>query len=406
MKNVLLVSIAFPPKNNPECLQTAKCFKYLSKHAEINLDVVTSKSPTLFMPYDSNLEGYATNIRQLIELPIKENKYVNFSIRKLCPWLLQKPDTKFTFFKQWKKVVKSLKQKPDIIYSRSFPLSSALMALQLKKVYNVPWIMHLSDPWVENPIDTRHKKSIRFNESKERECFNIADAISFTSKKTIEIYEQKYPDLKENFFHFPNVFDPEEIVENDFQFKSKIRFVYTGGLVEDRSPNHIFEAIKLLKERNINVDEKAEFVFAGDFDRKNLGYFDTYNLSCVKNLGFVSYAEAQKLQQSADVLLVIDTPFEDSRKAVFFPSKILDYIIAQRRILALTDRASTTYDIVHHKFGECVEHKNVAEIAKQIEQAINAYSNKDKTYFNIKRIDSTFSAEFNTHRLVELMSKL
>ena len=38
MKNVLFVSIAFPPKNDPECLQTAKYFKYLVDTQKVNIN--------------------------------------------------------------------------------------------------------------------------------------------------------------------------------------------------------------------------------------------------------------------------------------------------------------------------------------------------------------------------------
>ena len=92
MKNVLFVSIAFPPKNDPECLQTAKYFKYLVHNGQVNIDVVTSKNPTLFMPVDEKLRKYAKGYRQLVEVPIYENKYTNFLIRKISPDFLNQPE--------------------------------------------------------------------------------------------------------------------------------------------------------------------------------------------------------------------------------------------------------------------------------------------------------------------------
>src|SRR5690348_15468138 len=137
--NILFISIAFPPKNNPECLQAGKYFKYLSRIEGNNIEVLTSAIPTLFMPYDHSLERNIPAGTRSVQIKIPENKYLNFLIRKINPALLQLPDSKFLFHYQWKKAIKKLHGLPDVIYSRSFPLSSTIMALKLVKYYRVPW---------------------------------------------------------------------------------------------------------------------------------------------------------------------------------------------------------------------------------------------------------------------------
>ena len=150
-KKVLFCSIAFPPKSDPECLQVAKYFKYLSQATGYDFDVVTSKDNTLFMSVDEGLRSYDVGFVNKVKLPIYENKYLNFLIRKINHNRLLKPDSKFSFIKGFKKVIKNL-SKPDIIYSRSYPMSSAFLAEKLKDYYEVPWVMHLSDPWVGSPF--------------------------------------------------------------------------------------------------------------------------------------------------------------------------------------------------------------------------------------------------------------
>lgn len=147
---VLLISIAFPPKRDPESLQVARYCKYLNVINNLDLGVITSKTPTLFMEEDETLIHYTNGIKIIKELRIYENKYLNFIIRKINPsWMLY-PDSKFSFWWQYKNVLSHVKEKPDILYSRSYPISSTLLALELKKKINVPWILHLSDrsaPW-------------------------------------------------------------------------------------------------------------------------------------------------------------------------------------------------------------------------------------------------------------------
>ena len=74
MKNILFVSVAFPPKSDPECLQTAKYFHHLQKHKDLKIDVVTSAIPTLYMPYDKHLEVYAEGLNQLVSVKLRENR--------------------------------------------------------------------------------------------------------------------------------------------------------------------------------------------------------------------------------------------------------------------------------------------------------------------------------------------
>ena len=85
MKSILFVSIAFPPKFDAEGLQVAKYLKYLLREGggHFDIDVVTSRMPTLNMSYDPSLESASIGIRQRIELPIFENKYSNFILALL-----------------------------------------------------------------------------------------------------------------------------------------------------------------------------------------------------------------------------------------------------------------------------------------------------------------------------------
>ena len=71
----LLISIAFPPKCDPESLQVAKYCKYLKNEKEIQLEVITSKDPTLFMETDAALQMY----REGISVSDK-SKYLKISI--------------------------------------------------------------------------------------------------------------------------------------------------------------------------------------------------------------------------------------------------------------------------------------------------------------------------------------
>lgn len=402
---VLFVSIAFPPKSDAEGLQVAKYLKYLFKegHAQFDIDVVTSKLPTLNMSYDASLESVSTGIRQRIELPIFENKYTNFILRKLVPWAIQAPDSKFSFHWQSFRVPGLLQKPPALIYSRSFPPSSSVMAYKLKHYYNIPWIMHLSDIWADCPETLYKGRSTAYNQKVERKCFESADAVCVTSQKTLEFYEKKYSHLNKRIELFPNVFDSEDIMLSDQRSvvcNKKLRIVHTGSLAGDRSPEPFLKAMASLpKEKQNNF----EVIFIGSTDRKNKAILDSYRCDCLSYYGAIEYQKALEFQRSADVLLLIDLPVEQPELRVFFPSKILDYMIAKKPILALIDKGSETHSVIQRNgLGTCIERHDTESIRDHL---LWLLSSRDSEYFNAREILPEYDAAYNAKRLIELFKE-
>ena len=407
MKNLLLVSIAFPPKNDPEGIQVAKYLKYLLLSKTWKIDVVTSANPTLNMPVDKGLQGFSNGVNQIIEIKLFENRYINFLIRKILPSVLEKPDSKMSFQWQWRNIVKKLENTPDIIYSRSNPISSAALGFHLKNYYKVPWILHLSDPWVDNPLHRFTKKGKKYNELLEKKCFEVADAISLTSSKTLQFYQKKYPGIKDKFFLSANVFDEANLNKKAHVFGEKLKFVYTGGLAGSRSPALLIKTLRKINNQNPNLLTNVEFIFAGQFDRQNKLIFEKTDLNCVKYLGLISYKNAIKLQREADILIVIDSPISNPHEAMFFPSKILDYMMARRKILAITSYNSSSYSIIDQEnLGKCFDHKDNNGLEKYILTVIENWRQKDGAFFNLVGDFESYSAAKNVKILMEKMRSL
>ena len=406
MKSILFVSIAFPPKFDSEGLQVARYFKYLSKFAKGNfvIDVVTSASPTLYMTYDKSLEDANQGYRQKIEIKIFENRYLNFLLRKFNPAWILRPDSKHTFFRQWKKVVNQLKEPPSLIYSRSNPWSSAVMALKLKEYYGVPWVMHLSDPWSDSPVNSLRGKVKEINEDYEQLCFKHADYISLTSHQTIAFYRSKYPQYVDKFIYFPNVYDSDDILPKaSTPISSKLKLVYTGGLAGNRSPEPFLKAVDCLPE---SKRERIEIVFSGIADRANKALFKKYLQSCISYIGpLATYKDAISLQQDADVLLLVDFPISQRNLRMYFLSKLLDYMIARKYIIAITGEGSVCWSIINGKMGRCFEesdYKNLANHLIMLVEEKERYSD----IFNIDEINPEYDAAMNSERLKRLFIDL
>ncbi len=403
--NLLLVSIAFPPKRDAESLQVAKYFSALTQLGEAQIDVVTSAPPTLYMPTDDGLSQYARGYRQLVEVDFFEHRYTNFALRKLVPSLMQRPDSRFPFFRKWRSVVRALRTAPDIIYSRSFPLSSTLMAYRLACHFDVPWVLHLGDPWTVSPLHSIAAAS-KWNHDAETKCFARAAAITVTSPKTAEVYTAKYPQYSDKFLVYPNVYDADLAVRNPWTRGAKLRFVYTGGLVATRSPALILQALDLLEKLNPDARRDIEVVIAGPADRANMALL-VGSANRLRYLGDLPLNVALQEQRSADVLLLIDSSFSDPSQAMFFPSKLVDYIAAERRVIGITDQHSTTWDVMGRLgLGDRIPHGNAQALCDALVEAWCAWSRADSRYFERTVRTEDYEAAFNAQRLMKLFRSL
>ncbi len=401
---ILFISIAFPPKNDPESLQAGRYAKYLVRNGA-RLQVVTSRIPTLYMPYDKTLEEYSHRDGKAIELPVIETRVSNFVMRKISPIGLDYPDSKFSFPLQWRRVTRRVDERPDIIYSRSNPLSSSLMGYHLAQHFKAPWVMHMSDPWVDSPARNYTRSEFRFNAGWEERCMRLASRVSVTTLETMRYYQRKYPAFDSKYFLSPNVYDPEKVGVRLPDFGERMRIVYTGGLAGNRTPEFFLDACRQALAKDAGF-ANIEVIFAGPADRRNRAILESADLDFVRYVGNVSYAETRELQQHAHLLLTIDEPVADKQRAMFLPSKILDYFLTGRRILAITNEGSSTSAILTTCGALVVHYPDVALLTHHLQQAREAFERRDASYFSQEQLPQQFSASENAGKLITLFETL
>lgn len=397
--NILFVSIAAPPIiTGAECLQVGKFIKYLS--ADNSLCLVTTNLPpdNHWQIKDVSQNSLLKNVKQTIALPTLTSfgKYTGFVPRLLLKNQAFKPDSDFLFHHQARIAASRIKSTPDIIYSRSAPFSSAIMGLRLKKLLNKSWVMHLSDPWA----DSAFKKSNKYNIKMEKESFENADKISFTTSETISFYEKKYPEFSDKYFLCPNVYDVSEIaVENSSFLGEKVNLLYSGEIYGRRSIRPIVETLKLLdKEKQDLLDIR----FIGNLNNKSLELINSSGLKCLKYDGFVTPDESYARQRDSDILISIDPPVESEVDKVYLPSKIQDYMAARKFILALTGKHSATYNIVEGNYGVCFDYGEKDELLNFWNKLTDAFIAGDYSLLKLNPLDKTFEAEANAKKLIKI----
>lgn len=274
------------------------------------------------------------------------------------------------------------------------------MARRLKQHYQCPWIMHLSDPWAISPLNEISLRDRMRYLSMEQTLVTEADVITVTTEQTQQLYKQKYPESADKFHVLPNVYDPQDIALIQQPAMQKLRVVYTGSLVGKRGVFFIESILKSLSTRLPNFAEKLEFVFAGDVDRANKLFFEK-QLQGITHVGLISYVEAKALCQTAHVLLVVDNP-TNSSDAVFFPSKLLDYFLAKRKIWAVTPLNSSTREVLVGYNHEAFEHTDIEGMVQFLVKSINQFESKSDL-LRVRDLPERFNAQLNAEKLTQII---
>ena len=146
---------------------------------------------------------------------------------------------------------------------------------------------------------------------------------------------------------------------------------YLGYFYGDRTPLPLFRALAALSRQEPDLQKQlvVEFVgpdedpIAGDRERAGL------SSSLVRCSPPVPYVDSLRLMTEAHLLVVIDAPGETS---VFLPSKLIDYLGADRPILAITPRGATAA-VVERAGGWVCDPEDPSAITGAISEALAAH---------------------------------
>jgi glycosyltransferase involved in cell wall biosynthesis len=398
---ILLISVSAPPKNSPESLQTGRYIKYIAPQNEVTL--LTTEVSGGWEPADDSLLQYIQAVKKVFAVKTIHPRVVSLLKKIRTAFLF--PDDAAPFLWKYGQAVKMITEKPNVIFSRSAPFSSALMGLKFAEHFNVPWVVHFSDPWADSPYMSYTGMVRRRHEKMERTCVEKASIVTLTSEKSIDFYKLKYPQFQQKFRFLPNVFDADDINTTPLDFGNKLRFVFTGRLYGNRSIHSLIDAIEAAVQLRPELEDKFELVLAGFFVDENTERIRRSFLKNINYVGPLSMKEAMKLQHSATALISIDALESDPRFDMFFPSKLLDYLASRRLIVAITGKSSTTFDVIEGKFGRCFSPENLKELPAYLISIVEHYLNRDERFFEISSAFMEYSARHNAGRLEEMLKE-
>ena len=227
-----------------------------------------------------------------------------------------------------------IKNRVDAIVSTGPPHSMHLIALALKKKFNIPLLADFRDPWTDIDFYNDLKISVfadRKHKKLELQVIGGCSAMVVVSREMKENYEKMGGN---NVYLITNGFDPDDMTEQTVVRDTKFSIAHVGSLPPNRNPKVLWEALASLCTELPGFRNDLEIKLAGNVDQSVLN--DLAQFGLIGQLNRIEYVPHDQvgilLKQSAVLLLAINN--SPNAKGIL-TGKFFEYLAAGRPILAI-----------------------------------------------------------------------
>lgn len=347
-----------------------------------------------FMPKSNN-----TGRKREVSGRDQTNKFVSKSL-SLAGEIFAYPDS----MKYWKEPAVEAaseiieNEKIDAILSTSSPITSHIIAHDLKEKYNIPWVADLRDLWNLNPYINHTFIRRHFEKRLEMRTFKNVDALTTTTELAKETLQGIHPDKK--ITTVVSGFDPQDF-EKTKQTKNseKLTLMYAGSLYSGkRDPSILFDAIgQLISENKIDSDNITVDFYGDETNLRELsqkyGITDNVNIH-----GRITQSEVLKHQMNSDVLLLISWMNESEK--MFIPGKVYDCIGCRKPILSIGYKEGSLKDLID-KTNIGYHVSNVEDCKKAIYDYYTKYNKNE-----LKYTGNEFAQDYSLRNTAKNFSKI
>ena len=360
-KKVLIITYYWPPAGGAGVQRWLKFAKYLPEFGwdPVIYTVENGEFPVLDHSLEKEIPDSVNVIRKKIIEPYnwykkfigqKKEERINAGFlagkeksekkENLAKWIRGNmfiPDArKFWIRPSIKYLLTYLKKNPvDIIISTGPPHSMHLIALDLKKKLNIPWIADFRDPWTK--ID--FYKELKLSGWADRKHHRLEKQVVQSADIVLSINQMMGDDYKnmgaKQSLYLPNGFDPSDFPKNTKLKKcSKFRIVYIGSINQDRNPEFFWKTIKDLTEKNPSFANDLEIELIGKTDYSVQNLIESYQLEpYVSVTDYLPHDEIFHAQKRASILLLLINHTPHARGIL--TGKMFEYLASGRAILAI-----------------------------------------------------------------------
>lgn len=286
------------------------------------------------------------------------------------------------------------REKIEAIFTTAPPHSLFVIAVLLKKITGVRLILDYRDPWTLSRWDIGNSIRNKIESRIETRAVKRANLIVMVTENLQEAYRKRFSlEDPDKFKLFSNGFDPDDFpstkkpaTHSERRHGHPYRFVHLGTLYKKRDPEPLFIALRnLIRSGRIkSTDIIVEFI--GTVANELSGLYDKikeYDLQdSVKFLPPVSFNRSIQTMYTADGLLLIQ-PGTDLQ----VPAKLFEYMYTGTPVLAIAEEGSATDRVLKKgRLGLLAPSGNIELIEQQILEMMN---NENRTP------DSDYLKSFN-----------
>jgi len=429
-KRVLIITYYWPPSGGASVQRWLKFVKNLPNNGWVPV-VYTVKNPSNVIIDESLLDEVSQKVEVIKTeawepyllyqkfLGKKDKKVLTAGLldaesakvsfkEKTARWVrgnLFIPDARKYWIKPSVKYLENyLKDNPvDAIVSSGPPHSLHLIAMNLKKRFNLPWIADFRDPWTS--MDYYQVMYIsRWANAKhhrlEKQVITTPDKVLVIGNSMKREFETKY-DREVNVL--PNGFDKEKYDNySEVERDTKFSLVHIGSLLRNRNPYILWEVLSEFKKENHPILKDLIIKLVGNVDHSSTKKIEEYQLQdLIERISYVPHSEALKMQMKAQVLLLL---IDDIPNAEFvLSSKFFEYLGSKRPILCIGPTygdAAKVLDKVNA--GKTVGFKEKMELKNVIIELYDKYKsgnlnvlNSSVESYSVQELTVTLSEHLN-----------
>lgn len=267
----------------------------------------------------------------------------------------------------------------DAIISSSSPVTSHIIANELKDRYKIPWLADFRDLWSQNHNYRYSPVRRALDRRLELKTLSKADALVTVSQPwaaKLRVLHKGKP-----VYQITNGFDHEEINDPPAELAPGFIITYTGTIYQGKqNPWKLLVALReLFSDGMLNPDEvQVKFYGSGNWVKEES---QEYGLSgIVKHYGMIPRHDTIRKQRESELLLLLD--WDDLQEKGVYPLKIFEYLAALRPILATGGVAGNVVDVLLGKTNAGVHTPTVEDIKSALMKFYEDYKLTGKVAHN------------------------